>query len=428
MKLTGFIGYLLFFSFLTACSEDKDEIPPNITILLPTENRSFGVRDTVIIVADIDDNEKIKEVVVRFVSEETGNVVLPSRVFNPTGKTYRLDLTYEISDSLLKSGRYYFEVQASDGENEFSAFRFVRLNGLPQQKINTLVFCSDGSSTFVYKGDKQFNFTQRNVFGFDFLTAVFNSDDQHLWIFPKGNNDLQVQDLNDFTQSRVLSYPSSASQTFSSVKRDEREIYFTLTDGEVAGLGNLFGRIYTYLSPGSRVTEALAVGEKNILLEERDVTGGSREIKVLFRSSGALDGSISFTNDIVDFVILNEKEAFVFYNDAQGGRIAEFDIDGANYRNLSLTMDSITSVLATNSNEILIATTIDVQQFRISDFNVFSYDNTAGAIMAYDPLNNQLYLADDKTLRLYDYRNKSLLASNNFSFPVKGITIRYNRN
>ncbi len=342
-------------------------------------------------------------------------------------KEYHLDRAFTLSDSLLESGLYYFRVEAFDKENSFSAFRYISIQGITKRKTGVFVSCENSGSTDLYLDANDLNFSLKNSFNANYQASRFNSTDQHFWFIPSNSKQLDVYNPVTNTIEYSKTYVSNFSSAFSGLERDKRDVVLALRKGEVDGFNQAFSGNYTYLSQSDRKIENLAINGTYVLIEELDRTGTNRTLKVLRRSSGAVKSSPAFNHDIEKMVFLDEEHCLVFYNTSQGGSAVIFDIDIGSFNNALFSTDSILGAVRANNGDFIISTKSGVETYSAQSNSLVGYLNLPNAVLAYDKLNNQLYVGSGRNLRSYTYRQgsgtRTLLPD-----EIVGINIRYNIN
>ena len=117
---------------LLSCKDDKDEVPPSISISSPIENTLVEMPDTLIVSARVEDDKKLEFINFGVVNENltsVGERVSVGSISNPE----EFSLSLEVSDLDIESGVHFLEVFASDGEND--SREFVELNVIAIPKI-----------------------------------------------------------------------------------------------------------------------------------------------------------------------------------------------------------------------------------------------------------------------------------------------------
>ena len=420
--------FSLFLIFaLNSCKDDSDNQVPTISITGPQENTEFPVLSQVVVEAQIIDNEIVERVQVSLISDQTKNRVLPVVDIQVGQKEYRLDVAFEISDSLLKTGRYYVKVEAFDGQNSTSAFRYINIRGINTARTGVFVMCEESFTSDLYFDQNAFNFSRIHQFSSSYGASVFNRLNQQLWFVPKNGNRIEMFDpvKNAVDFSKV--YNSNFTNPFESLKSDNRDVFFTVSDLGVKALNQNQNENYTYRTPSTKKVESLGVGEQFNVVEEVDRNGTNRVLRVLSKSIGANLRSRTIFNDVVDLEFVDEENVLVFYNSTQGGGAMLFNAITSTLQSNLFISDSIRQVVKTNVGDFVISTKSGVEAFRPSTQNLTNYLTIREAVLDYDQVNNELYVGFGRQLRVYAYRQVSPLRSTSLPSKIVGINVKLNQ-
>lgn len=424
--------YILFLSLFVvsifSCKDDEDEFPPTVVFETPQENDSFKVLESVFIKARITDDENIERVIVRLIDNNSGNVALPSQTFTPNTKTFELDFVVELSDSLLESGSYYFQVEANDGTNTFSDFRTVHISGIAKRQLSTVVACSNLQSTDIYEGSSTNGYQLFQTLASSYEDMVLNNDDQHLWYLSENTKEIQVFALIDKERLYNQRINSSFANPFTNLVRDDRDVILGIKDGEVEGFNQFFNDNFTYRTQNDRVIGRVDVDDDFVLVEELDRDGNNRSLLALNKSSRFLVNSVNLPGEPTNMFVHRKDKVLVFYNTAQNGVIAEFDLVQSGLRTIRSLNNKINAVEQINTNEYVLSTSVNVQSYQVANNNLVTYLNEPNAVLSYDDLQNQLYVGVGLELKQYTYRSNVVNATSIFSKEIVGIDIRYNKN
>ena len=427
--MKNFLWLFSFFliSILISCKDDSDNQVPTISITGPQENTEFPVLSQVVVEAQISDNEIVERVQVSLISDQTKNRVLPVVDIQVGQKEYPLDIAFEISDSLLKTGRYYIKVEAFDGQNSTSAFRYINIRGMNTERTGVFVMCEGSFTSDLYFDQNAFNFSRIHKFSSNYGASVFNRLNQQLWFVPQNGNRIEMFDpvKNAVDFSRV--YNSNFTNPFESLKSYNRDVFFTVSDLGVKALNQNQNENYTYLTPATKKVESLGVGEQFNVVEEVDRNGTNRVLRVLSKSNGANLRSRTIFNDVVDLEFLDEENVLVFYNSTQGGGVMLFNAITSTLQTNIFNSDSIRQVVKTNVGDFVISTKSSIETFRPSTQNLTNYLTIREAVLDYDQVNNELYVGFGRQLRVYAYRQVSPLRSTTLPSKIVGINVKLNQ-
>ncbi|MBL4706858.1 MAG: hypothetical protein JKY48_00265 [Flavobacteriales bacterium] len=428
MRFLKALLYACFLISLVNCKDGKDDVAPLVSIVVPTENSSYNVLESVVIQANISDNKNVESVRISLISDVTKNQVVPSKTISVNRKEFFVEQVVEISDSLLETGRYYFRVEAFDGENYFSAFRYVFINGIIRKKLGVVVSCKNGAITDLYADKNDLNFQLLNSFLGNYEASVLNSSDQHFWFAPSNSELLSAYSFVDNSVVYSNRYRSNFSNPFSDIEIEDRDVLIGLRKGEIDGRNQNFSDSYTYLAQSGRRVESIAVNETYVLVEDLDNSGTNRKLNVLRRTSGTVKSSSVFNDDIIEIIFTEKDKCIVLANDSQGGRGVVFDISNGNILNTLFTTDSIRSAVKTNSGNIFLTTNSEVQFYVFQNGSSTTYLNKPNSIIKYDHIDGQLYVGSGNNLESYTYPRANPTVVSILPNEVVGINIRYNKN
>ena len=416
-----------FLFLMHSCKDDKDGQFPSVVILQPAENTEFEVLTQVVIRANVSDNEVVESVQVSLISDDTKNKVLPSVSFQVGQKNFVLDFVFHIADSLIPSGRYYFRIEAFDGENRFSSFRYINIRGMNTKKTGVFVTCDNSSTTDLYFDQNQFSFQRIHQFSKRYQGSVFNRFNQHFWFIPKNGNEIEMFDpaKNNVSFSKVFN--SNFPAPFVNIKNDNRDVRFSILDLGVKGFNQNLNDNYSYLTPSTKKAESIGIGEQFNVVEEVERNGSNRELRVLHKNSGTSLRSRTIFDDAVDLQYIDDENVLVFCNTAQGGKAMLFNSITSSLQSNLFTCDSIREVVKTNVGDFVISTKSSIQTYRPSNGNLVNYLAINNAVLAYDELNNQVYVGFSNQLRVYNYRQISPVQSTSLPSDIVGINVKFNQ-
>lgn len=428
--------HLILFLFITMAfwsCKDKDEIPPNIIFITPTENTQFNIREQIVVEANVSDNDIVERVTFRMVTEENNISVAGSATVFPNEKDANVKGVLQINDTLLDGGRYFIEIEASDGENEFSTFRAIRIEGIPRRRLSTVVTTSNGSRTNVFESSSDSTFQLVNNYPYAFKASQLNNEDQHFWFVPQNHNEIFVQNVKDNLQVYSKQYNSNFSDPFVDLCRLDRVVYLGVQQ-EIDGISERFSDKFTELLSTDRKLTSLSVGDDYLISSETDLQGNNGMLKIFNVNSpaGIAINSISIPYDVKKAFVYGGDRGVVFYNsDVLGnyiGAVGHFEVSKNGIREVEFTGGPIQQVIQVTSNEYLIATDAMILLYRVSTENAFVYDFAHFPVLHYDETSNELFVGTSRELRVYDYPSSNFNVMTTFSNDIKSIAVRYNKN
>jgi|GEM_PF-6320149 len=417
--------FILLF-LICACKEEKDDIPPNIVLISPFEGNSYEVLDQIVVEGSASDNELVKGIRISVLAEDGRTIVLPSISLSANQSNFSFKQNVVLSDSLLASGNYFIKVEADDGRNNYAVFRQIQIIGIAKRKLSLLVFTEDGINTKIHEDHNDLNFTEEYRFSNLYQSSVFNATDQQLWYFPKAASKFEVLQLNSGQKIYGETVVSSFNTPFVTSDLYDRTVFYGLKEKGLSGLGQIFNKRFNYLPENGRKVNALKAGEKYVVFEEEDFTGSNALIRAHFRLGSAYKSGISINGNTADFNFIDESLVIYALNQGNGSVLEELNIETSGKRRLQNFSDSIHSILKINKDEYLISTNQRVIRYNYRSNQAFDFVIQKNASMAYNSLNNRVYIGSGRLLTVYAYPSNALRNSVAFLDPIKGLHVRYN--
>lgn len=417
---------LLFWS----CKEEKDEVLPTISILEPGSNTLFSVQDTVRVRAQINDNQKIAQVLLQLEELGTGRKVGKTLSFSPNSVSYELDAFYIIEDSLLNSGAYYFRIQAFDGENTNAEFASIRLRGIPRRTLAYYLLLDRTNDRAIYELDLNGQASLLAGAGQSNQIA-FNSRSQVLWWA-----DLATQQLNALKVKESQAFPpfypnanNSPDPILEMINVNEIN-YVSTRNGFVQGFDGSISDIFTYQSQiGFKVDQIYPIGNR-IIVKETDALGQNQRFLYLF-SNSLIDSQFSTNDELIGFGIRNsrENEAFQFVKEGVEMQVREYDLSSgqSNFFLQKLNFD-FEQLIQIREYEYIFYNQTRVVTYNLSTNFVRTLANgLSSPSVAYNEADELVCITSGSTLFIYDYLQGSLISSFSASFPIVDLAIRYNK-
>lgn len=422
--------FLIFLIAFTACKEEKDEIPPSITTISPSDNTIYQVLDVVRVKASIRDNEQIEKVAISLEELGSGQRVGPRQEYFPSSNQYQLDDLYFISDSLLNSGSYYFRIEAEDGENVNTAYITIRINGIPKKALGVLAITDHTNNTEIIQIDDNNNsrrlFTQNSA-----AELAFDHRRQKLWYID--NVDEQVGGY-DYTNGQTIppKYPNGNGQAdpILDLQFLNSTVYVSTQNGKMQGFDYLFQDVFTYSSPNNfRVSEIFPLNQR-LMLRETDLLGQNQRLLYIF-SNGAIDSQSSSTDEVIGFGYRKSDPdaAFQFINTQNGMEVRDYNLsNGQSSFFLEKINFNFHSLLQISDYEYLFYNDQSVVSYNLStNFTRSLASGLNNPKVCFDEVNELVYVSSGSRFYSYDYNSGSLTGSNDLSFPIIYIAMRYNK-
>src|SRR5690606_12107195 len=103
--------------------------------------------------------------------------------------------------------------------------------------------------------------------------------------------------------------------------------------------------------------------------------------------------------------------ALIFGNVSGSSKLYEYNYSSRSIRTVDVIVnDSIVEVIKINSNTFLISTNNGIYTYLLNSGSSIEYlSGIKASTMVYDPLNNELILANNKTYYVYSYSKAALI-------------------
>jgi hypothetical protein len=162
-------------------------------------------------------------------------------------------------------------------------------------------------------------------------------------------------------------------------------------------------------------------------VEEVDLNGSNRLLRVLDNNSGQSLISRTIFDDVVDLQFITNEDVLVLCNTPQGGKGMLFNAVTSVLQTNIFTCDSIREVVRTNVGDFIISTKSAIETYRPSISNLATYLNIGEAVLAYDVINNQVYVVSGTQLQVYDFRQVSPIQYTTLPNKIVGINVKLNQ-
>jgi len=417
---------LIFFG----CKEEKDQVLPTVSVIQPGENSIFQVLDTIRVRASISDNENIEQVSLQLEELSSGRKVGKTKAFYPNSSSFELDDFYIVEDSLLRSGDYYFRVQAFDGENQNSAFSTIRLQGISRKKLGFYLLLDNGSEEVVYEVD------ERNQSSF-LLSAgqcdeiAFDSRAQMLWFADLSTDEIGAYQVKE-DQLFPKRYPNGGNtpDPILDLLHLDGLTYVSTQNGFVQAFNGNFSDVFTYTSTQNSKVEEMYPIDDRLMVRETDGLGQNQSFLYLF-SSGGIDSQSANNEDVIGFGSRRSstQSAFQFVKDGQDMEVREYNLNSGEssflLRKLNFPYHDLIQI---QEYEYIFYNNSEVVTYNVStNFKRTLASGLNDVSVAYDEFDNLVYIASGNDISIFSYQQGNLSGNYSATFPIVDLKIRYNK-
>lgn len=113
-----------------SCRKPGDEDAPKVRIILPAENITLQVPDTLLVQVDVEDEHTVERITISL-NDVNGVPVAPSVSFPVNSSSTTVARGLPLTNERLITGNYTLTISASDGSNMGRAFRSVNVQAAP---------------------------------------------------------------------------------------------------------------------------------------------------------------------------------------------------------------------------------------------------------------------------------------------------------
>ena len=319
----------LFFLLLTvmvlASCDKKDEIPPNVTFVLPLVGQTYNVYDTVHVRIEAIDETGLSHVYAQIVDDSFIPIGASVSInISPSTNTGSAEIV--IDDKLLLTADYYVVASASDGVNESRGFRKIRIVALPKER-RAVYFSTAGQANQIWKVDSLFDNSLSWVQpSEDVLKLCVNSQEDR--ITTVGNISPKTISYDIHSKTQVWSDQTASVnqvQRYTTITCFENTTYTGLYDKEVRSYG--LNGVLTMNELTGNYQPKVIFAEKDYLLIAMDLIGGnSHHLFVYHRQTKVLLWQQLIPMDIKAICSLQGDEVLLFGNDESQARVLHYDI------------------------------------------------------------------------------------------------------
>lgn len=432
MKKLSIIYVLFSLLALLSCQKELDRTPPTVIIDSPTEFAVIGVKDGVLVSGNASDDKNLESVSIHLINYSSRFSAGQVKVFYPNDKNFSFRYFFDIKDTLLESGDYYFKVEANDGENVIAAFRDIKIQGITRSKLNAVVAVGDENSTDFISIDESFITSTFWSISKGCKEFVLNSYDQQIWFAPSNSNELTCFQLND---NQIILKKNvnvlGLTNPFLDIAYQDRKVYLSTRSGELREYRyNLSDRLL-YSGSENRLVEKIIPTSEEIIINESIGNSSSsfKLLKALFLNSGALKSSanLNFKPLGVNKTITSEKRLIV--SDSSNFYTYFYRPDDGNLNRVYVKSNySFDDAIAISDYEFILISESQIATFN-SQTNFFRIVKSGAnnAVAAFDDINREIWVGSGTEINVYNYSNLTLRRTISLNAEIKGIQIRYNR-
>lgn len=418
MKKTLLV-FLFFNLLLLACKSDEDEVLPVISISQPSENQTFNVLDTILIVAKVSDETKLESITV-FLADLDFKPIMKAYTIPVKANAQDIAVEYELDDHLLPGGNYNIAIEASDGYNVKHKYQTIHINGIEKKLLHVLFAGESRGNWDCISMDDSGNIAIKNTYNFDFQYFNFISPYNQLLVYNPLLKELVSTDFTSGVKNWTIGLDNIPGEPALTYSKFLNNLLFVSTFQGKTHQYNYQGtkKKTVILNDGYYISFIDKVGDFYVSIEKSRSNAKPR-LSVYYASTFALKQSYVLDFEAKEYVELNQDEIIVIGNNANKGKVSTY----------TLSSNSLKTFVQTQFSPAL-----QIEKFNSNFFYVS--DSTSVYLYQYNPLSFYKQLIDvypidiyvDKDLqRLYVLTKNQLITYDKLSSnPASIITLQQN--
>lgn len=347
---------------LVQCSKDKDFVLPVIHVISPTPGLELSLPDSIRVVADVSDNEKLELVRIVLVNSDRIAVGDP-KDFTPAGTALHVETYVWVTDVSLATDEYFLLVYASDGVNSKSEYIPVIIHEVPRELLGFVTIQSSGSlqNKMIYYTtgfEESISFTIQKKYS---ESTVNHTAGLLYFISPEPSELLAFPYFEDEPAWRLQATPPYPEYT---AAFSDHELILASANGHCS-VHDRDGQIIVITpTEPDRPVAALAANDDYIVCEKTSIDGQYHYLYIYYRITGGLNRSLQLSGDVAVLVPVGQR-FLVVMKSGQGSEVLSLEP-----AEVTLTPETIIS-----SEEILDYAVInDHTALLLSGERIYRYD------------------------------------------------------
>lgn len=416
----------------SACRKQGDEDPPKVRILLPVENITLQVPDTLIVQVQVQDEHKVERITISL-NDSNGAPVIPAVSVSVNSTNTTISRGLPITSERLRTGNYTLTVSASDGTNMGRGFRSVNLQAAPLRLRAIYVTPPNGQSPSapIWRIDSTGALSQYLNLT-EFGGAAIDAD--RLYI--AGTTVEPLRGIPQTATSTSITIPnqSAAGSTVPfflgpTVDPSDGGFYFGSDDGFIRGYKPGGSQFFTGQSPAEMISQQTAlVGNVLVSVAKQRVMGTWHLVAHAIPGGSPL---AQFQLDLVPITIyaISAQQALIFGNRGTIGVVQLRNPAQGGNTDLSIFNDGpVQAVAQLNSGTYIIALSDRLVRFSTSSNTITVVAQGISAqCLAFDQASGILHIGVDNALLAMDPLTGATNTLHSFPHRVGSILPLLNR-
>ncbi|MCB9170020.1 MAG: hypothetical protein H6594_06670 [Flavobacteriales bacterium] len=414
---------------LLGCRKDRDNTPPSITVLTPTEGTTIQVPQTFQVRVQVSDERTVEHV--SFLLLDADQTPIASDGVQVGTASAEVQRYLSVEDERLYSGPITLVVRASDGSSERKAFVSMQLIAAPL-RLRALFAAGGAGPIEVYRVDSTYQTSGWTTLAQDLGGMVVSSNDHRLVIAGSLNGPITGMDVNTGTMAWQIPGPGGAPMTWITdlaIAPDGR-ILVSTADNKVrvryAPSGNV--ALTVDAEPGSAPLHT-AIIDDGLICDEVDLGNGTHRLVRYQGSSGALINSVPCDLLVRHFVPLNNGQMLVI-GDRDGDvvvQVRQTDLSG-HWEPRVFPGTALSGVTDIAEGVVVLALSNGLVRYSLSDNSAVTIaSDIAATSLCYDPVSGEVLALEAQTITRLDPLTGTVTGTITLPGPVGSIVPLFNR-
>lgn len=418
----------------TGCRKEEDTEAPVITILTPGAGHVLTVPDTLVVTAEVSDNERIGSVQFS-VTDANGFPATGSVTIDPSGNSTTLVVKLPITSEQVLSGPHTVQVVASDGDNRGTATRAITVNGLPRRTRAIYLVGSPGSSPIqIYRIDStgQLGTSPVTTLSHDIGPSAISSRSARLFVGAGVTGQLTALFPDDGTVSAQISVQNTLPIPYhTAIHTGPTGLVFTASnEGDLRRYGSdLTGTGYaTQALSAHRIVGILEMQEAVITTQSRYTSPGGYSLVRYSPVAAVQQNAWLLDKTPIEVFDRNSDHVLLFGNRSGQGVVEDRNIVDGGYWEPRTFPDPILAVARIDPNIYIVSTIGSLQRFNYANASALTIATGLSAeAMAYDEVNGVLIISEGGQVSFLDPLSGATLSTWSVPMAVTEILPLYNR-
>lgn len=402
---------LMYILFSISCQKNEDSIKPVINASAPADNSQYNTFDSILVQAEITDEEGLTFVSVELLNSDLITVVAP---FGRTvsGNAYNLFTSLVIDNIHLQTGKHYVLITAKDAINTTRLYIEVFVYGLPLE-TNGYVSFENGETDF--KVRSLFNTTDtllRQGIG-NIKGGIVDSYHQQYGYLIGPEGPFEAYPLFPFIDSWEIPI-SQGGLSFCRMQANTLDIQIGFKNQLLSLYQGEKSLSKTFTSSANYYPVLSLIMEEDIITWQKTAANSASKIET-FYNSGALKQVSSYNREIVQLLPKSDDFAYILSNTGDSAYFDIYGLESGLIQSEGFANNHFYDGCVGENAFVYIASDNGVLRYNPLNFQFSTFVGLACRQVIWDYVNNVLVLSTDTEILVY-----SSLGNQLQSYPLYG--------